>query len=63
VKRAFYGVGEVLTIDGVRLTLEDGAWVLIRPSGTEPYIRITSEAKSAERANALVNDMKKLIGR
>ena len=62
VKRAFYGVGEVLTIDGVRLTLEDGAWVLIRPSGTEPYIRITSEAKSAERANALVKDAKKFIG-
>jgi len=63
VKRAFYVVGEVLTIDGVRLTLEDGAWVLIRPSGTEPYIRITSEAKSVERANALVKDAKKLIGR
>jgi phosphoglucosamine mutase len=62
-KKAFEGVGKVLTIDGVRLTLDDGAWVLIRPSGTEPYIRITAEARYAERANALVKDAKELIGR
>jgi phosphoglucosamine mutase len=32
------------TTDGIRLTLKDG-WVLIRPSGTEPKIRLTAEAK------------------
>lgn len=42
------------TLDGLRLDFGDG-WLLIRPSGTEPKIRITAEAKSEERANELYN--------
>ncbi len=38
-------LGEINTIDGVRVDLEDG-WVLVRPSGTEPKIRITVESKT-----------------
>ncbi|MBP2031078.1 phosphoglucosamine mutase [Methanohalophilus levihalophilus] len=38
-------MGEVSDIDGIRVELEDG-WVLVRPSGTEPKIRITAEARS-----------------
>jgi phosphoglucosamine mutase len=40
----FNNVQSINTVDGVRLELEEG-WVLIRPSGTEPLIRITVEAK------------------
>ncbi|MEA2070635.1 MAG: phosphoglucosamine mutase [Asgard group archaeon] len=40
----------LLTIDGLRLNFEDDSWVLIRPSGTEPYIRITSQAMSNKKA-------------
>lgn len=36
-------------IDGLRLTFP-GGWLLVRPSGTEPKIRITAEAKTRERA-------------
>ncbi len=39
-------------IDGVKVKLEEG-WVLIRPSNTEPVIRITSEAVKAEEARNL----------
>ncbi len=39
-------------LDGVKITLEDG-WIHIRPSGTEPVIRIITEAKTKERAEAL----------
>lgn len=39
-------------IDGVKVKLEEG-WVLIRPSNTEPVIRITSEAVKAEDARSL----------
>jgi phosphoglucosamine mutase len=62
-KKVFKDVEDVSTVDGVRLVLGYGSWVLIRPSGTEPFMRITAEAKTVERANALVRAAKKLIGR
>lgn len=34
---------------GVRLTFPDGAWVLVRPSGTEPYVRIYAESETVEK--------------
>jgi len=40
-------------IDGLRFETSDG-WVLIRPSGTEPYLRITVEAKDSKRADKLM---------
>ncbi|MBI2860199.1 MAG: phosphoglucosamine mutase [Chloroflexi bacterium] len=42
-------------IDGVRLQFEDG-WLLVRPSGTEPRIRLTAEARSEERAQQIYHD-------
>ena len=36
---------EVRTFDGVKLILKDGSWLLIRPSGTEPLVRIYSESR------------------
>ncbi len=46
--------GQLTTIDGLRLAFNDG-WLLIRPSGTEPKIRITAEAKTEARAKELYN--------
>jgi len=46
---------EVLTIDGVRMSSESG-WVLVRPSGTEPILRITVEEKDQSRAESLMSD-------
>ncbi|MGC9399566.1 MAG: phosphoglucomutase/phosphomannomutase family protein [Anaerolineae bacterium] len=37
-------VVEVSTVDGVKYTLADDAWLLIRPSGTEPVLRVYAEA-------------------
>ncbi len=47
-------------VDGIRLEFGDG-WVLVRPSGTEPYIRITAESRSSERALELVQMMAKIL--
>lgn len=60
-RHVFGDVREVLTVDGVRLTLEDGSWVLIRPSGTESYIRITAEADDEKRAESLTEMAGELI--
>jgi phosphomannomutase len=39
--------------DGIKLILEDNTWVLIRPSGTEPLLRIYLEAYSQNDLNRL----------
>lgn len=61
----FSDVAEILTIDGVRIQFKDNSWVLIRPSGTEPYIRITAEAKTQQKLDEIDkisnNFLKKLI--
>lgn len=48
------GAMEVLKIDGLRAETEDG-WVLVRPSGTEPCIRITAEGRTREIAEGLAS--------
>lgn len=48
-------------IDGVKHILEDGAWLLVRPSGTEPVLRIYAEASSEEQAKAMVNDATRTV--
>ena len=40
--------------DGVRLSLDGGAWLLVRPSGTEPLVRIYAEAESDSRVDELL---------
>ena len=56
----FGDIKDVSTVDGVRLQLEDG-WVLIRPSGTEPIIRITVEAHEKYRAEELLETSRRFV--
>jgi len=46
----FYGikVAQAVRIDGLKLVLADGSWVCYRLSGTEPVVRVHSEARSRE---------------
>jgi phosphoglucomutase len=46
-------VGRVVRTDGLKLVFEDGSWVCYRLSGTEPVVRIYSEARSADQTEAL----------
>lgn len=61
--REFEGVRDIITVDGVRLEFEGGDWILIRPSGTEPYIRITSEAEEKENAQSRLERAMDLLKR
>lgn len=49
IKKEFPNIKEIQTIDGLRISTESG-WLLIRPSGTEPILRIVSEAKTMKIA-------------
>ncbi len=58
--QAFTDVKEILTVDGLGVTLEMG-WVLVRPSGTEPVIRITCEAPTEELVSSILEKTKKVV--
>ena len=47
-------VVEVSTRDGVKYILADDSWLLIRPSGTEPVLRVYAEGRSQEMVKALL---------
>ena len=49
----------VNTIDGIRVDTEQG-WFLIRPSGTEPILRITAESKDIKTAKSLLEEARRL---
>jgi phosphomannomutase len=45
---------EVATMDGCKYILADDSWLLIRPSGTEPVLRVYAEGRSPEMVKALL---------
>ncbi|ELZ44274.1 phosphoglucomutase/phosphomannomutase alpha/beta/alpha domain I [Halorubrum coriense DSM 10284] len=47
-------VAKVVTLDGFKLLLEDGSWLLVRPSGTEPKLRVYAEADSEDAVDDLL---------
>jgi len=52
--------GETTSIDGYRVNLDD-KWVLVRPSGTEPYVRIYAESPSEQQTSSLLSTIKERI--
>jgi phosphomannomutase len=48
-------VEDVQYTDGVKYYLADGSWLLIRPSGTEPVLRVYAEAPADDRVKALLH--------
>jgi len=39
-------------MDGVKYVMDDDSWLLIRPSGTEPVLRVYAEGRSEEAVRA-----------
>ncbi len=47
-------INEISTVDGVKYIMADDSWLLIRPSGTEPVLRVYAEGRSPEMVKALL---------
>ena len=54
-------VTDLHTLDGFK-HITDTGWLLVRPSGTEPVLRVYSEAETPEQARALVKDAAGQLG-
>ncbi|MEZ3116457.1 phosphoglucomutase/phosphomannomutase family protein [Halobaculum sp. MBLA0147] len=55
------GVADVVTVDGFKLLLDDGSWLLVRPSGTEPKVRVYAEAADGDATEALLAAGRELV--
>jgi phosphoglucomutase len=55
-------VVNVGTLEGTKLLLEDGSWVLVRPSGTEPVVRVYVDGHSDEQVDELTAAARTLLG-
>ena len=56
-----YKVTSVESTDGFKFRLDNGSWVMIRPSGTEPVLRVYSESDTSENAFNILDHTKSTI--
>jgi phosphoglucosamine mutase len=56
----FSDIESISNVDGLRLNTNNG-WVLIRPSGTEPLIRVTIEGRSKSDIENIMTKTKQLL--
>jgi len=54
-------ITQVIDIDGRKMIFEDGSWLMIRPSGTEPKVRFYVESRSKSGTAALVQAAKAML--
>jgi len=55
-------VTDLVTVDGYQFKLEDGGWMLIRFSGTEPILRVYCETMHGDKVQAILQDGLKVAG-
>jgi len=55
-------VERVRSDDGFKFYLDDGSWVLVRMSGTEPLMRVYSEAATQQRVEQLIGELERRLG-
>ena len=55
-------VTELVTVDGFQFRLEDGGWLLVRFSGTEPIVRVYCETTHQDKVKAILQDGLRIAG-
>ncbi len=49
------------TLDGIRVDMKGRGWVLVRPSGTEPLLRLYAEAKTERQLRGILDEFRPLV--
>ncbi len=56
-----YTFNRIETIDGIKYHLDNGGWIMLRASGTEPLLRVYAEGNSKEETRDILEDVKATI--
>jgi phosphomannomutase / phosphoglucomutase len=56
-----HGDGKVEKVDGLKIWMDEKTWALIRPSGTEPIVRVFVESETKEKADATAKKFVKAV--
>jgi len=54
-------IAKIIDIDGRKMIMEDGGWIMIRPSGTEPKVRFYVEARTETDKAVLIETAQKML--
>lgn len=53
--KIFGKIKDIKTLDGVKYLFKDSSWILFRPSGTEPLLRVYAETGNPKKTQSLLN--------
>ena len=53
--------GKIITMDGIKVIIDDESWVLVRKSNTEDIIRISAESNNPEKVKTIVQQTRDLV--
>ena len=53
--------GKIISMDGIKVIIDDESWVLVRKSNTEDIIRISAESNNAEKVKTIVQQTRDLV--
>ena len=53
-------VSDVITVDGTKLVFDNGSWLMVRPSGTEPKVRFYIESRTEEGKKAVFEEAERI---